>query len=346
MNSRIAVLEATTAELYERVLQLSATELDLKRTATGLLAENSAMTHRVSVLEAGLLRLDAAGSNGRDDSVRRLEALIDRQSLSRVSGDISFRDALQISGNCGDISPINKLHPPFLGPSSGLGSRRRIDAGVGLGTLPSLRWDSGDLPGPSDEFRSELLDTDVDPVPPTRVPPVLVPPASLLPAPVLPAPATPAPLPPAPVPPATMPPAPVPPADLNNRRNHPRGRKKRKGRDLILGSASADAAPSGLRAAPVSQEQRSSGLAWVYVTRVHVDATEANLRQHVASLGIDSPSVVRVILPSNRSGSANYSAFRVGVRRELVRDLLRGDAWPDGVRVGRWFFRRRQHPAH
>lgn len=285
LNFRVANLESTNSELYERVLQLSSYELEYKRSTAGLLAENTALSRRVSVLEAGLLRLETAGSNNREDSVRRIETLIDRHSISKISGEVSFRDALQISGNGGDISPIQKLPPTSHNES------------------PNCGEDFRDRPGPSRRNRPELLDNDPNPVPPAPGPP-----------------------------------------DVNtgNCRSRKVKRQKRKKRELIEGSA---AGMDEFRAAPVPGDRPPSGLGWVYVTRVHLDVTEEILRRHVSNLGIDSSTVVRVILPSNRTGVANYSAFRVGVRRDCVQSLLRKEAWPSGVHVGRWFFRGRQRPA-
>lgn len=304
LTTRIRSLESTNKELMERVLQLSAAEVRWNRAVSGLLAENSALTHRVGLLETTVLRLDGSVANRRDTSSLQLGALASHVSGRRVSGEVSFRDALSLSGIVRDISPIrsdrvgDRAGSPAQGLDADRTSRTRSDPQTQreiVDPLRSLTGTQGDGTRP-----------DVPPLPGSSGGDA-----------------------------SGRPPGPDPAPTLDTRRKK---RRKPRGRDLIMGTGSVGTEESALRAAPLPE---SSGLAWVYVTRVHLDVTHDILRRHVMGLGFASPVVVSVKLPRQRQGSAVYSAYRVGVPRDSVDRLLVRDAWPDGIRVGRWFFRGR-----
>lgn len=308
LTLRVAVLESTSSELCDRVIQLGAAELEQKRTITGLLAENSNLSHRVAVLESGLLRLEGSGMGPHEDPLRRIDALIDRHSISKISGEVSFRDAIPAPSDYRDISPIRRIPPP-QGNVSPRRNREHLNKGRDELTSSSIRGGVYDIPGPSGNTRSGAPDAVDNP---------------------------------GPVPNLSDPPDNRP----SGQRNRPKKRQKRRKRELILGSAETSDTEDALRAAPVRQEALPPDLVWVYVTHVHKEATEEILREHVRKLGVASCYVVRVNLFQNHSGDASYSAFRVGVFRDCEQSLLRREAWPSGVRVGRWFFRRKPPSTH
>ena len=116
-------------------------------------------------------------------------------------------------------------------------------------------------------------------------------------------------------------------------------RAKNKGRNTPK-IGTANEANSTFKRAELMESRRAA----VHVTRVHKSVTVTAVEEHIVKrcnevgLNINDVAAYVTKLPSRLPDS--YSAFKVSVNRNHLKDLLQADFWPEGVGFRRFIYER------